>query len=139
MKLDTIFEDDNLQTDESYGHDTLLPFFNDGISFINRRKHTYYPYLEPTASGEYNYTALKETWLRQIVINYMCHLVKTIDSSQFEYTDFLRKCEDAMEDFMQIKDPAEFSSDAFGEDDEGYGGTEVYMTDNSNNIMNNRW
>ena len=41
--------------------------------------------------------------------------------------------------FMQIKDPAEFSSDAFGEDDEGYGGTEVYMTDNSNNIMNNRW
>ena len=88
MQLDEIYTDVNLQTDESYDNSTLLPFFNDAISFINRRKHTYYPYLPANTSSNYKYTALKETWIRQIVINYMCHLVKTLDSSQFEYTDF---------------------------------------------------
>ena len=134
MTLDKIYEDVNLQTDESYDEDTLLPFFNDAISYINRRKHTYYPYLEDDLVSTYDYTALKETWIRQIVINYMCHLVKTLDSSQFEYTDFLKKCEDAMSDFMQVKDPAEYASDAY--EDEG---VEVYQTDMSNNIINNRW
>lgn len=134
MTLDKIYEDVNLQTDESYDEETLLPFFNDAISYINRRKHTYYPYLETDVLDTYNYIALKETWIRQIVVNYMCHLVKTLDSSQFEYTDFLKKCEDAMSDFMQVKDPEEYSSDANEEE-----GVEVYQTDMRNNIMNNRW
>lgn len=136
MTLEEIYEDVNLQTDESYEADTLLPFFNDAISYINRRKHTFYPYLSANTQSDYDYTALKETWIRQIVINYMCHLVKTLDSSQFEYTDFLKKCEDAMSDFMQIKDPAEYASDAYDDED---GGVEVYQTDMSNNIMNSRW
>lgn len=136
MKLDEIYNDVNLQTDESYDNTTLLPFFNDAISYINRRKHTYYPYLPTSTSSNEDYTALKETWIRQIVINYMCHLVKTLDSSQFEYTDFLKKCEDAMEDFMQVKDPDEYASDAEGHEDEA---VEIYQIDQSNNIMNNRW
>ena len=136
MQLDEIYTDVNLQTDESYDNSTLLPFFNDAVSFINRRKHTYYPYLPANTSSNYEYTALKETWIRQIVINYMCHLVKTLDSSQFEYTDFLKKCEDAMEDFMQVKDPDEYASGAEGHEDEG---VEIYQIDQSNNIINNRW
>lgn len=136
MTLEAIYEDVNLQTDESYEADTLLPFFNDAISFINRRKHTYYPYLPSNTTDNYEYEALSETWLRQIVINYMCHLVKTLDSSQFEYNDFLEKCEDAMNDFMQVKDPAEYASDAHDDED---GGVEVYQPDLRNNIMNNRW
>ena len=66
----------------------------------------------------------------------MCHLVKTIDSSQFEYTDFLRKAEEALEDFMQVKDPADYSSEAFEAEGEG---VEIYQIDQRNNIMNNRW
>lgn len=136
MKISEVFADVNLQTDESYESAELIPFFNDAISFINRRKHTNYPYVLSNVNIETIYEPLRETWQRQIVVNYMCHLVKTIDSSQFEYTDFLKKCEDAMEDFMQVKDPAEYASDAEGSEDYG---VEVYMTDNSNNIMNSRW
>lgn len=138
MTLDLIFEDVNLQCDETMSSTELIPFFNDGISYINRRKHTNYPYLSAGVATQTEYTALKETWLRQIVINYMCHLVKTVDSSQFEYTDFLRKCEDAMGDFMQIKDPDAYapSDDDGGEDG---GGVQVYQADNTNNIMNRRW
>ena len=40
MTLAEIFEDVNLQTDEDYDIETLLPFFNDAIAFINRKKHT---------------------------------------------------------------------------------------------------
>lgn len=134
MKLLDIYEDVNLQTDEGYDEETLLPFFNDAISFINRKKKTYYPYLPSNSNTETIYEPIRETWQRQIIINYICHLVKTIDSSQFEYTDFLRKAEEAMEDFMQIKDPAEYASDAYADE-----GLEVYQIDQRNNIMNNRW
>ena len=136
MKLAEIYEDVNLQTDEGYGVETLLPFFNDAISFINRKKKTYYPYIPANTNPETVYEPLRETWQRQIIINYMCHLVKTIDSSQFEYTDFLRKAEEAMEDFMQVKDPADYASDAHDSEGEGL---EIYQIDQRNNIMNNRW
>ena len=134
MTLAEIYEDVNLQTDENYDEETLLPFFNDSIAFINRKKKTYYPFVDGTAGSDITYEPIRETWQRQIIVNYMCHLVKTIDSSQFEYTDFLRKAEDAMEDFMQIKDPAEYSSDAYPDE-----GVEIYQIDQRNNIMNNRW
>lgn len=136
MTLAEIFEDVNLQTDEDYDIETLLPFFNDAIAFINRKKHTYYPFVPTNTSPDFTYQPIRETWQRQIIINYMGHLVKTIDSSQFEYTDFLTKAQEAMEDFMQVKDPAEYASDAYDDDGEG---VEVYQTDNRNNIMNNRW
>ena len=136
MKLSDIYEDVNLQTDENYDEGTLRTFFNDSVSFINRKKHTCYPYIDAQTNSETVYEPIRETWQRQIIINYMCHLVKTIDSSQFEYTDFLKKAEEAMEDFMQVKDPAEYSSDALEADGEG---VQVYQIDQSNNIINNRW
>lgn len=136
MTIAEVFEDVNLQTDESYENNELIPFFNDSISYINRRKHTFYPYISATVNVETEYEALSETWQRQIIVNYMCHLVKTIDSSQFEYTDFLKKCQDAMDDFMQIKDPDEYGSDAEGHEDEG---VRVYLGNNDNNIINQRW
>jgi hypothetical protein len=136
MTLAEIFEDVNIQTDEDFDIETLLPFFNDSIAFINRKKKTYYPFLPTNTSPDTIYEPIRETWQRQIIVNYMGHLVKTIDSSQFEYTDFLRKAQEAMEDFMQVKDPAEYASDAYDDDGEG---VEVYQTDNRNNIMNNRW
>lgn len=136
MTLAEIFEDVNIQTDEDFDIETLLPFFNDSIAFINRKKKTYYPFLPTNTSPDTIYEPIRETWQRQIIVNYMGHLVKTIDSSQFEYTDFLKKAQEAMEDFMQVKDPAEYASDAYDDDGEG---VEVYQTDNRNNIMNNRW
>lgn len=136
MTLSEIYEDVNLQTDESYDEDTLLPFFNDAISFINRRKHTCYPYITAQTSSESVYEPIRETWQRQIIVNYMCHLVKTIDSSQFEYTDFYNKAQEALEDFMQIKDPADYSSDVLDAAGEGL---EIYQIDQTNNIINNRW
>ncbi len=136
MTLAEIFEDVNIQTDEDFDIETLLPFFNDSIAFINRKKKTYYPFLPTNTSPDTVYEPIRETWQRQIIVNYMGHLVKTIDSSQFEYTDFLKKAQEAMEDFMQVKDPAEYASDAHDDDGEG---VEVYQTDNRNNIMNNRW
>lgn len=136
MTLAEIFEDVNIQTDEDFDIETLLPFFNDSIAFINRKKKTYYPFLPTNTSPDTVYEPIRETWQRQIIVNYMGHLVKTIDSSQFEYTDFLKKAQEAMEDFMQVKDPAEYASDAYDDDGEG---VEVYQTDNRNNIMNNRW
>lgn len=134
MTLAEIYEDVNLQTDENYDEETLLPFFNDSIAFINRKKKTYYPFVDGTAGSDITYEPIRETWQRQIIVNYMCHLVKTIDSSQFEYTDFLKKAEEAMEDFMQIKDPADYASDAYPDE-----GVEIYQIDQRNNIMNNRW
>ena len=80
MTLAEIYEDVNIQTDENYDEDTMLPFFNDSIAFINRKKKTYYPFVKDDVSSDITYEPIRETWQRQIIVNYMCHLVKTIEN-----------------------------------------------------------
>lgn len=110
MKPTEIAKLSDSYTDEMVMSGQVLHFFNGGISFINTELSTNLPM---TDNAGQDYTALSDSWLNQIVGNYISWGIKMQDGSlneAREYKDMFMRAILALEDVM------------YGPNDDGSGG-----------------
>lgn len=70
----------NDSTDEIFGTDIILGFFNEAISNINIDLSAKLPYVT-SDDIDNDYTALDEEWIRAVVVPYISYMIKTNDGS----------------------------------------------------------
>lgn len=85
MRITDLSTTSDAFTDEYILPEDMLKFFNQGIAYLNSRLKTKFPFAK---SAQEDYTALKETWLRQIVGNYMSYGIKMQDGSLNEAREY---------------------------------------------------
>ena len=92
MELVRLVNHINLATDEDFDLLDVIAFINDGISAINKQCGSSLPFIDETLPPRMyeveEYTAIPETWIRQLLVPYAAGRIKQNDSSQFEYYDW---------------------------------------------------
>jgi len=94
MTLTEMTTASNLYTDENFSAQQCLPFVNEAIGSINAELDCALPFIDSTSA---NYSALSETWIRQILIPYICYSIKMNDGSLNEANMFMRSYEQGMQ------------------------------------------
>lgn len=104
MELSRLVAHINLNTDEDFEFMQVIGFINDAISAINKETSARFPFIDETDGEEIllqdEYTALPETWIRQIIMPYAAGRIKANDSSQFEYTDWYAQFMSSIQTFI---------------------------------------
>ena len=80
----------NAYTDENFKPTQVLFFVNEAIGTINAQLNCSLPFV---SDGTTDYTGLNETWIRQILIPYICYSIKMNDGSINEANMFYRSYE----------------------------------------------
>lgn len=93
MTLTEMTKAANAYTDENFKAINLLYFVNEAIGTINAEINCSLPFVTST---ETDYVALSETWIRQILIPYLCYSIKINDGSLSEASMFMRNYEQGM-------------------------------------------
>lgn len=84
----------NNYTDENFKSTLCLSFVNEAIGTVNAEFDCSLPFITDT---EADYTALSETWIRQILIPYICYSIKMNDGSVSEASVFQNSYDRGME------------------------------------------
>lgn len=83
----------NAYTDESFKATLCLSFVNEAIGTINAELDCTLPFI---SNVDTDYVALSETWIRQVLIPYICYSIKMNDGSISEASIFQRSYEQGM-------------------------------------------
>lgn len=78
MKFEDMAVTANQYTDENYSDDLLMAFANEAIAQINTEINVNLPFITDVVASYY---ALSESWIRALVIPYMCWSIKMNDGS----------------------------------------------------------
>lgn len=97
MQLGDIVTTANLIADEDYSSSQVVQFVNDAIAKINILCSANFPFMSATDSNDYY--ALPEKWQRALFVPFVVGRMKTVDGSQFEYTDSYSEFNNALELF----------------------------------------
>lgn len=97
MELTRLVAHINSVTDEDFDFMQVIGFINDAVAKINSEAGAKFPFIDETDGLELleqdEWTALSETWIRQLIVPYAAGRIKENDSSQFEYTDWYAQFE----------------------------------------------
>lgn len=119
MKLGDIAAAANLVADEDYSTSQVVQFVNDAIAKINILCSANFPFMSSTDSN--NYGGFPEKWQRTLFVPFVVGRMKTVDGSQFEYSDNYGEFNTALELFKtkyQIPDMYKDANDVKRFDDD---------------------
>jgi len=103
MTLDEMTKVANSSTDENFRTNQTMFFANEAISVVNAEVGTRLPFIEEVNE---EYTALTETWIRQIIIPYISYSIKMNDSAIQEAVLFLDSFNRGLNRIKDKKDKA---------------------------------
>lgn len=83
----------NAYTDENFKANICLYFVNEAIGTINAELDCILPFITDTSTS---YVGLSETWVRQVLIPYICYSIKMNDGSLNEANMFYNSYEQGM-------------------------------------------
>ena len=115
----------NNYTDESATTTLTMEFANEAIATINSDLKCDLDFI---TSASTDYTAIPETYLRLVIIPYICYSIKMNDGSVTEAAIFMRKVEEGMQKLEKNKHLAIDVEDRL----EGF--DDVYTIDYSTNL-----
>lgn len=99
LTLENLTSIANNYTDENFSSSVVADFYNEAIARINTSLSVYLPYIDKSISGfaTVPLTALDETWLRNVVVPYICYSIKINDGSMNEAsTAFMQRFEQGL-------------------------------------------
>jgi len=117
----------NAYTDENFKANQALLFVNEAIGTVNAELKCSLPFIEDV---NVEYTALNETWIRQILIPYICYSIKMNDSSINEANMFYRSYELGLQRISDNK------RDAIAVEYQGSGFSNAYQIDYVSGLYN---
>ena len=100
MNLSQMTDVANAFTDENFRTTLTKEYANEAISRVNAELNCSLPFINDTTT---EYTALTETWLRNVIIPYMCYSIKMNDSSIAEASVFLSTFEQGLNTIEEKK------------------------------------
>ncbi len=103
MTLEAMGVAANSYTDENYSNSVMMAYANEGIGQINAELDCNLPFITSTTA---NYTALSETYLRLLIIPYICYSIKMNDSSVTEAAFYENKFQLGLIKLRNNKDSA---------------------------------
>lgn len=114
MTLTEMTKAANMYTDENFSATQCLPFVNEVIGTVNAELSCSLPFIDSTSA---DYSALSETWIRQLFIPYISYSIKMNDGSLSEANMYLRMYENGLQRLYNNKDTAissDYQSALFG-------------------------
>lgn len=99
MRIDTLIDSINLDTDENFDDADVILFINDAIARINTECQANFPFISET---DEEYTALPDKWIMMLFKPFASAKIKQNDSSQFEYQDFYSIFDNNLNRFKQF-------------------------------------
>lgn len=127
MTLTEMTKAANAYTDENFKAITLLYFVNEAIGTINAEINCNLPFI---TGADDNYVALSETWIRQVLIPYLCYSIKLNDGSLSEASMFMRSYEQGLKRLTDNK------FDAISETYRSSDFSRAYQIDYTTNLYN---
>jgi hypothetical protein len=127
MTINGIIAASDFYTDENISSVMALEFCNTAIALINNECDLSLPNFIDSIT---DYTALKENWIRGIVLPYLNYGVKANDTSINEYRDYQAEFREGLAKFKNSPNGAAIISDEFKSGD--FGG--IYGMDTSEAI-----
>jgi hypothetical protein len=103
MTLEEMTTVANSYTDENLRNSQTMAYANEGISIVNADIGTNLPFISEVAS---DYVALSETWIRQVIIPYMCYSIKLNDSAVQEAGIYINSFEKGLVRINNKRDSA---------------------------------
>jgi hypothetical protein len=103
MTLTEMTNSANAYTDENFKATQCLFYVNEAIGSINAELDTNLPFIDDVNT---EYTALSETWIRQLLIPYICYSIKMNDSSLNEASVFLNSYNQGLQRISDKKQSA---------------------------------
>lgn len=103
MTLDEMTKVANSYTDENLRASQTLFYVNEAIGVVNAEVGTELPFVDEVDA---DYVALSETWIRQVIIPYMCYSIKMTDSAIQEAMIYKNGFDEGLQRLKSKKDNA---------------------------------
>jgi len=103
----------NAYCDENYANTLIMSYANEAIAQVNAELDAELPFIDNETT---DYIALSETWLRGLIIPYICWSIKMNDGSLSEADRYQLVYNRAVEKLKIVKDnviPAAYQGDNF--------------------------